>query len=115
MILREELTRKQDQLDKLGKQKAMCAMKGETGTVDSINSSMDMIWVIQYKSVHGQMEIIRLQLQLQAKSDYSHPNMVYLKELQSFINLLIDYEDNLGTESTPEGLTSDQLEKDITV
>lgn len=59
--------------------------------------------------------MIRLQLQLQVPSDYSQPKLVYLKELNSFISLLMDYENQLKTGESSENISAEQLEKDIDV
>ena len=48
-------------------------------------------------------------------SDYSQPKLVYLKELHSFVSLLMEYDDHLRTGDSSENYPVEQLKEDITV
>ncbi|KAK8809153.1 hypothetical protein WA171_001278 [Blastocystis sp. BT1] len=100
----EKLELCQRQLSQLSSNKEACIRRGDTETLKSINSNMNTLWT----------DIIHLQLQLQVTSDYSQPKLVYLKELHSFVSLLMEYEDHLRTGDSSENYPVEQLKEDIT-
>ena len=112
---REKLELCQRQLSQLSSNKEACIRRGDTETLKSINSNMNTLWVILYQWIHHSTDIIHLQLQLQVTSDYSQPKLVYLKELHSFVSLLMEYEDHLRTGDSSENYPVEQLKEDITV